>query len=60
MATKSTPEQNDPKADNRAEYSVPPVASDIPSDFVCEVDADGFEVLPDTTEVIESDDSVAS
>lgn len=59
MATKSTPDQNDPKADNRAEYSVPPIVATVDAAYAGICDDDGF-TIPETAEVIESDDSVAS
>lgn len=42
MATESTPEENDPEADNRAEYTPPPCA--LPLDESRSFDENGCEV----------------
>jgi hypothetical protein len=57
MATDSTLDQNDPEADNREEFSVPPITVEGPANLLVKIDEDGFEIDP---EVTESDDSVAS
>lgn len=60
MATDSTTDQNDPGADNREEFSVPPITVEGPSNLLAEFDDDGFELNSERPEVTESDDSVAS
>ena len=51
MTTTSTPEQNDPTADNRAEYAPPPCVVECVGDF----DGDGLEVLHEGSPELDED-----
>lgn len=57
MATTSTPEENDPEADNRAEYTPPPCVLDAPE---YPADEDGYLADEEVYEEAAYVDPVAS